>query len=339
MRTRLIPILLVTATTLLFSCQKELTGDIPGTTTTGTDSAWYVNSIHSKEYDSTGALIDSVAEYYTYQDSKTLYKNIEYDITNATTDSFQYTYSYDQNKRVTKFAYDYNTNLYDDVVKSILFSYPNNTSALADIIWGNNDVQRDYISYTNGNKVMTVYDTVPRYAWGHDIFTSYLGTDNRADSFIDVSIDYTTAGTYIDRAWMTYDAQGNLASYYEIYPDLTPEDSLVVLSRETRGAEISNTFDKILSNMRWYPLLLDNGFWALDYSVIYLHHPMISAKRWSRDINSQLTIYDTPVLFNGTFGNTFDSNNLLVQQEIPKGFANKYGGTASLQFTYIKLPK
>jgi hypothetical protein len=339
MRTRLIPLLLITATTLLFSCQKELTGDDPGNTPTGIDSAWYINTIHSKEYDSTGILIDSVAEYYTYQDGKTIYKNIEYDITNATTDSFQYTYLYDQNKRVTKFAYDYNTNLYDDVVKSILFSYPNNTSAFADIIWGNNDIQRDYISFTNGNRVMTVYDTTPRYSWAHDVFTSYLGTDNRADSFINVSIDYTTAATYIDRAWMKYDAQGNLASYYEIYPDLTPADSLVVLSRETRGAEISNTFDKILSNMRWYPLLLDNGFWSLDYSPVYLHYPMVSAKRWSRDINSQLTVYDTPILFNGTFGNTFDSNNLLVHQEIPKGFANKYGGTASLQFTYIKLPK
>ncbi|MDP4262306.1 MAG: hypothetical protein Q8941_07220, partial [Bacteroidota bacterium] len=254
--------------------------------------------------------------------------------------SFQYTYSYDQNKRVTKLAADYNTDFFIDNIKTILFTYPGSNSAMADITWGNDDIQRDYITYSNANKVITSYDTIPRLSGYHVTHTAYLGTENRIDSISEIAISVSPPEIYTNKQRFIYDAQNNLGTYYDISKNVHPaEDSVIILSRETRGAEINNTFDKILSNMRWYPPMVDNALGIISEPFVYYPYPMLSAKRWSKYINMELTIFNPPLFFSGNFVNTFDSNNLLVHQEIPAGFANKYGGRATYQFTYIKLPK
>ena len=340
MKTYLIPVLFFVIIISLFSCQREISFETG--TTPAADSAWYISSIHSIDYDSIGTLIDSAEEYYSYQDGKTVCKVVDHDIMYSAEDSFQYTYYYDQDKRVTKFNYDYNTIVSSGAVKTILFTYTGtgNSSVNADITWDNNDIQRDYISYSSATKRTIIYDTIPRTAGYHDTYTIYHGAANDPDSLKIVTTTPVPCEIYITVSRLNYDAQNNLASYTEASADDPPAgDSIIILSHETRGAEINNTFEKILSNMRWYPLLLDNGFNSIESSFAYLRYPMLSGNRWSRYINQELTVFDTPLFFSGNFVNTFDSNNLLLHQEIPAGFANKYGGRATLQFTYIKLPR
>ena len=340
MKTSFIPALLLLVMVSLYSCQKEIDIDLDDRVTA--DSAWYISSIHSIDYDSAGTLIDSAQEYYTYQDGKTICKNVDHNIMYSELDSCQFTYYYGQDKRITKFAYDYNSIPDAGNPETILFTYTGtgNNSVMADITWDNGDIQRDYISFSSVNKKTTIYDTVPRYAGYHDAYTVYHGTANNIDSVKNVMTGPIPGEVYIYISRLTYDAQNNLAGFINLsVGDPPADDSIIIQSHETRGIEISNTFEKVLSNMRWYPLLLGYSFNNIESVFNYSRYPIISGKRWSRYINQQLTVYDTPLLFTGNFVNTFDANNLLIHQEVPGGFANKYGGRASLTFTYIKLPK
>src|SRR5262245_28071969 len=126
-RISLAPVFLLIIITL-FSCQKEISSEL-GTRTSGTDSGWYISSIHSIDYDSLGVLIDSSADYFTYQDGQTIYKNVDHSFMyGGSLDSCQYTYTYDQNNRLTKLSTDYNTFFSFDVAKTILFTYNSNNT-------------------------------------------------------------------------------------------------------------------------------------------------------------------------------------------------------------------
>jgi hypothetical protein len=345
MRTSLIPALFLLVIASLCSCQREIDID-PGSNPPTSDSAWYISSIHRLDYDTLGNIIDSSAEHYSYLTNKAVYKYISNEF--GVLDSFQYTFDYDQNKRLTKFNLDYSTAPLDDDAKTILFTYTGSNAAQADITYWNGNTLRNYITYSNGNKTITLYDTLPPFE--KPVITYfYLGTDNRIDSIKEM---WKTgdAPYYLDASYtrLNYDAQNNVTkSYCDLYIEHTIStgsftidgfDSVIVQSRETRGAEVGNTWNKILSNMSWYPELSSNSLYNIREILIYSKYPMIFAKRWSRVYTIQ-TILVTPKLYVGNFVNTFDANNLLIKQEVPPGFANKYGGGASLKFTYIKLPQ
>ena len=331
----------------LYSCQKEIDinlGDPPSG-----DSAWFVSSIHRLDYDSNGVLNDSSIDYITYQQDKTLYKHVSNYY--GPIDSFQYTYYYDQNKRVTKFDLDYNTDPVDEDIKTILFTYTGSNAARTDITSWNGDVVHENIAYSSGSKIITLYDTVPSTYQKEMIMTYYLGAENRIDSVREIW-KMSVAPFYIDTTSirLAYDAQNNATRLHDntFIQHFDPLgggyvidgfDSIIVQSRETRGGEVAATWTKILSNMSWYPFLVlgsPYNMGMLDNPITFSKYPLISAKRWTR-----MFAYTSPdpSFYNGTFINTFNSNNLLVQQQIPEGFANKWGGSASLTFTYVKLPK
>jgi len=296
------------------------------------------------DYDTLGTLIDSSADYFSYLQDKTIYKYVSNEF--GTLDSLQYTYFYDQTNRVTKLNLDYTTNPYDEDIQSMLFTYSGTNAARVDIVYGSGNTWRNDITYSNGSKTITLYDTMVLPAQLEPCITYYyLGTNNRIDSVketwknIGFPIYYDTTYTRL-----SYDAQNNLTRYYDnsvithSYPSgsywVSSYDSIIVQNRETRGTEIGKTLNKILANMAWYPLFAEAALYNFGEYYLYAQYPAITAKRWTTyyGFSSDLKLYI------GNFVNTFNSSNLLIQQEIPGGFGNKYGGKASLRFSYIKLP-
>ncbi|MEO5683111.1 MAG: hypothetical protein ABIQ88_10755 [Chitinophagaceae bacterium] len=334
------------------SCKKEYSNEQPFIDTDLT----LVKTVKALHYDTSGAFY--TAEIQTFSYDKSLNR-----CTAAITDSgknvpgglqqWTETFQYDDQNRLAQFI---STSAYQAAAQ-INFMYGASGDIVKAVIrnqWLGNTVECLFNSSSiNGQKLITMYDTSGNYYSNADTrpqvtkytfdaagrlmretvyYTVFKRPQNWLEDTTDIKMFYD-GNNYMSRQVTNYAYRFSQVSSVTDYA----RDS-TVFTREGSNPAIQNTFEYIYKNMSWFSISENPAGFANALNLgeaSYLGTPLKTAEYWKSYPPNPATL-DHAL---GTYQNVFDAKGLLSNAVYPKRFANQYGGTTEIWYTYTNVKK
>ena len=120
------------------------------------------------------------------------------------------------------------------------------------------------------------------------------------------------------------------------------KDSVTFL-RDSMGSELYDSYRMIYKNLYWmsFSEYVNNSFArSMVHNVFYPNYLYYFSNALNRiEYVSSVNMPGYSRTTIGNFSNSFDTTGRLVKAEYPKPFANGYGGTQTIQYSYIRIPK